>query len=284
MKCKYCDIDKKDKDFPQKNGKRVGFMCKKCCYKRQRANTLANPERTKEYHRKFREKNRESLNKKALERYHNDIGESRAKSREKYRRLRPEIRARENARDRLRSKTLDGVYRGYKKNAKTKKIDFTLTKDFFKTHWQDNCFYCGETLERVGFDRVDNLVGYIVGNVVPCCPDCNWMKGTMAQKSFITKCVQIADNLAEDSYEPYFGWCDVAGCELEGCSGGNAWRESGYWTVCYKHADDYRNGKPQPEMKQSAIDKENSRDPVTGYLPSPNEEDYRLGGEYVPTI
>jgi hypothetical protein len=61
-------------------------------------------------------------------------------------------------------------------------------------------------------------------------------------------------------YEPYFGWCNVKGCENEGCSGGSAWRESGYWTVCYKHADDYRNGKPQPTMKKAAIDREASRD------------------------
>ena len=73
-----------------------------------------------------------------------------------------------------------------------------------------------------------------------------------------------------EHYEPYFGWCDVDGCKDEGCSGGNAWRESGYWTVCTKHSQDHRDGKPQPKMKQKAIDKENSRDPVTGYLPMEN--------------
>jgi len=73
-------------------------------------------------------------------------------------------------------------------------------------------------------------------------------------------------------YEPYFGWCNVEGCENEGCSGGNAWRETGYWTVCYKHADDFRNGKPQPKMQQKYIDKEKSRDPKTGYLPPEPKE------------
>ena len=71
-----------------------------------------------------------------------------------------------------------------------------------------------------------------------------------------------------EHYGPYFGWCDVEGCEGEGCSGGNAWRDSGYWTMCSKHAQDHRDGKPQPKMKQKVIDKENSRDPDTGYLPS----------------
>lgn len=78
----------------------------------------------------------------------------------------------------------------------------------------------------------------------------------------------VSDDFGEQEYEPYFGWCDVDGCENEGCSGGNAWRESGYWTVCSKHADDCRAGKPQPKMKQKSIDRENSRDKTTGYLPS----------------
>ncbi len=65
--------------------------------------------------------------------------------------------------------------------------------------------------------------------------------------------------------EPYMGWCDVKGCTNEGCSGGNAWRETGYWTVCYKHSDMYRKGEPQPEMKKWAIAREESRD-ANGYL------------------
>jgi hypothetical protein len=71
----------------------------------------------------------------------------------------------------------------------------------------------------------------------------------------------------EKDNEPYFGWCDVKGCHSEGCSGGNAWNETGYWTVCSKHSQQNRDGKPQPEMKQSAIDRENSRT-KDGYLPA----------------
>ena len=66
--------------------------------------------------------------------------------------------------------------------------------------------------------------------------------------------------------EPYFGWCDVDGCENEGCSGGMAWRDTGYWTVCSKHSQMNREGKKQPKMKQTAIDKEKTRKP-DGTLP-----------------
>ena len=71
--------------------------------------------------------------------------------------------------------------------------------------------------------------------------------------------------------EPYFGWCDVEGCNNEGCSGGMAWNDTGYWTVCSKHSQDYRDGKSQPKMKQTAIDREESRDKKTGWLTKEEE-------------
>ena len=64
---------------------------------------------------------------------------------------------------------------------------------------------------------------------------------------------------SEEEYEPYFGWCNVEGCEREGANGGSCWRNTGYWTVCSKHSQEYREGKPQPPMKQWAIDREKRR-------------------------
>ena len=72
----------------------------------------------------------------------------------------------------------------------------------------------------------------------------------------------------EPPYEPYFGWCDVEGCEEEASSGGCAWSETGHWCVCSKHLCESEENVLQPKMKQKAIDRENSRDKVTGYLPS----------------
>ena len=63
----------------------------------------------------------------------------------------------------------------------------------------------------------------------------------------------------DEKYEPYFGWCDVDGCENEGITGGNAWRDTGYWTVCSEHSTDNRNGLKQPKMKQIAINREKTR-------------------------
>jgi hypothetical protein len=41
------------------------------------------------------------------------------------------------------------------------------------------CFYCGEIKEEcgVGLDRIDNSKGYVLGNVVSCCGECNLKRG-----------------------------------------------------------------------------------------------------------
>jgi len=67
------------------------------------------------------------------------------------------------------------------------------------------------------------------------------------------------DSEMDNSNEPYFGWCDVEGCEKEGANGGNCWRETGYWTVCLDHSASFREGESQPKMKDYAIFREESR-------------------------
>ena len=52
-------------------------------------------------------------------------------------------------------------------------------------------------------------------------------------------------------------------CDVEGCAGwveaqGGMWKETGYWCLCSRHSADL--GKPQPKMKQRAMDREASRD------------------------
>lgn len=93
-------------------------------------------------------------------------------------------------------------------------------------------------------------------------------------------------NTNTEESEPYFGWCNVEGCEMEGSCGGSCWRESGYWTICSKHSQDFRDGKPQPKMKKSAIDKEATRDNKTGFLPNTKkEEEVRTNSQdYIPLL
>jgi len=87
-------------------------------------------------------------------------------------------------------------------------------------------------------------------------------------KKDTSKGLSLTDS--DEEYEPYFGWCNVEGCENEGANGGGCWPETGYWTVCSKHASEYRAGQPQPKMQQKYIDKEATRLP-DGNLPVVNE-------------
>ncbi|KKM27871.1 hypothetical protein LCGC14_1570370 [marine sediment metagenome] len=59
-------------------------------------------------------------------------------------------------------------------------------------------------------------------------------------------------------------------CDVEGC---HDWRspqihwDGVYSLICDSHFRDYCDKKPRPPMKQTAIDREASRDPVTRRLP-----------------
>lgn len=76
----------------------------------------------------------------------------------------------------------------------------------------------------------------------------------------------------EAGLDPYWYWpqCDVEGCEQVSCCGGTCWRDTGYWSVCPDHSAMHRRGDPQPQMKQSSIDKEKTRD-ENGLLPPQTE-------------
>jgi hypothetical protein len=100
------------------------------------------------------------------------------------------------------------VYSKYKSQAKDRELAFTLTKADFVDIVKEECHYCKCLPIRAvksqssvpgifichGIDRVDNKVGYELTNVVSCCADCNYMKGTLSYQEFIDKCKTIANN------------------------------------------------------------------------------------------
>jgi len=78
------------------------------------------------------------------------------------------------------------LYRG---GAKRVGRDYNLTKERFVELVNSDCHYCGIPPTKVrtnkarkiskplnGIDRVDSSKGYVEGNVVPCCTDCNVAK------------------------------------------------------------------------------------------------------------
>lgn len=77
------------------------------------------------------------------------------------------------------------MYDSYKARAKASKLDFTIPFRAFDHLVKEPCHYCKikKPLDIAGIDRLDNTQGYVSGNCVPSCWDCNRSKSdkTLAQ-------------------------------------------------------------------------------------------------------
>lgn len=92
-------------------------------------------------------------------------------------------------------------YNTYKRRAKTKGIDFSLTIEEALDLFKSDCYYCGLEPQEVNaiyngntvdgvcksntIDRVDSNKGYLNENVVPACNICNKAKLQMSEEEFI---------------------------------------------------------------------------------------------------
>ena len=100
------------------------------------------------------------------------------------------------------------LWNTYNRSAKKRKLDFTKNKEYFKKLTSSKCYYCrdlpsnirksqskyeSETKDYIfnGVDRVDSKLGYIEGNVVPCCHTCNMMKRTQTYSEFMERIRKI---------------------------------------------------------------------------------------------
>jgi len=76
----------------------------------------------------------------------------------------------------------------YKTDAKNRNYVWNLSNEEFDKLIVSKCFYCGSQkqtkraynnwgiIEFTGIDRVDNSIGYVLSNCVPCCKQCNFIK------------------------------------------------------------------------------------------------------------
>lgn len=99
------------------------------------------------------------------------------------------------------------IFNSYKRNANKYNRVFELTFEEFLIITSKNCFYCGRApiasfqpkdswapYVYNGIDRVDNSIGYIKSNVVPCCKNCNVAKAQMTQEEFFNLVEMIFKN------------------------------------------------------------------------------------------
>lgn len=94
--------------------------------------------------------------------------------------------------------TVCGIMAQYRTGAKKRNFDFILTEVVVKALINGVCFYCGSPPANMyryreipdvirkysGIDRVDSSKGYIPGNVVSCCQQCNIAKNKLSISEF----------------------------------------------------------------------------------------------------
>lgn len=101
---------------------------------------------------------------------------------------------------------VNAVILQYKRHAKTRGINFPLSRDEVSLLIRKPCHYCGAiagNLKRTkdcpsgfphnGIDRVNSDRDYSLDNVVPCCGGCNRAKGTKSADDFISWAKRVAE-------------------------------------------------------------------------------------------
>lgn len=102
-------------------------------------------------------------------------------------------------------------FSAYADKAKRRGLAFELSLEQFMHMSGGDCHYCGATPAMQvrtrrkrskpslmnGIDRVDNSVGYVLSNCVPCCTWCNEMKRHRPQDAFLAHVRRIAEHNAK---------------------------------------------------------------------------------------
>lgn len=92
----------------------------------------------------------------------------------------------------------------YIAKAGERKKEWHLSYEYASMIMQSPCHYCGRVgsrrnkrlgIEFNGIDRKDNSIGYVDGNVVPCCSYCNYFKGSRGYTEFIDRTLKIAEHV-----------------------------------------------------------------------------------------
>lgn len=93
---------------------------------------------------------------------------------------------------------LERYYSDYQANARKRGILFDLEFDVFCKLITKPCEYCDALAEDEvnGIDRVNNEVGYVIENAVPCCGMCNKMKSDYTLEEFKSHVVRIYEKLS----------------------------------------------------------------------------------------
>ena len=105
----------------------------------------------------------------------------------------------------------DAVITAYKNSAKKRGHHWSLSDNEMDSLFGGKCAYCGAIPSNLmvkrrgngsftysGIDRIDNKVGYIAGNVVSCCRDCNRAKNNHSVDEFREWAVRLRDTFLKE--------------------------------------------------------------------------------------
>lgn len=100
---------------------------------------------------------------------------------EKYKQAYDLNRERNQASARAFNRTPKGWFGFMRRRARKEGLELNLTFEEFLFIRSHSCHYCKGTLPEAGsgIDRQDHRLGYVHGNCVPCCKDCNTAKGLL---------------------------------------------------------------------------------------------------------
>jgi hypothetical protein len=84
-------------------------------------------------------------------------------------------------------------YAAFLASSANRGIAVSISESTYQSLVVKDCTYCGAPpVGTNGLDRVDNELGYEHGNVVPCCSDCNYLKGSLPLGKFIRLVKRVA--------------------------------------------------------------------------------------------
>lgn len=104
------------------------------------------------------------------------------------------------------------IYEQCQSGARSRNIDFNLTREEHLEIVQKKCYYCGAIPEIKqphrgkgryvgvpvpynGVDRIDSTMGYETSNCVACCTRCNYMKSDMNLSEFTDHVIKISNHI-----------------------------------------------------------------------------------------
>lgn len=85
----------------------------------------------------------------------------------------------------------ENIFKKYQRDAIKRNLKFDLSELEFNSFKNQSCYYCGQKLDRVRLDRVNNEIGYVIHNVVSCCANCNNFKSSLTQEDFLKHITKI---------------------------------------------------------------------------------------------